>query len=125
MEEGPEKYPSSLVVLHCDLSSAWFPQVSADGGTTWTTIGTLGNGQDTSTFYTGSEAVAAADNNPNVVFRYQDFGDAMGDYCYVDDMSVTGIALGGPAERHICLVGCKLGFLQQDVFLMDKVLSFS
>lgn len=65
--------------------------VEVNTGSGWTAIASLGNGQDNSTFYNGtSNLSAAADQNPNFQVRYRDAGDALGDYCYAEDLTVSG-----------------------------------
>ncbi|HEY0938486.1 MAG TPA: hypothetical protein VGE08_00190 [Steroidobacter sp.] len=69
--------------------------VSINGGTTWTTALTLVNGQDNSALYSASSVPVNADNNANVVVRFRTSVGHTSDYCYGDNIVVTGTASGG------------------------------
>ena len=60
-------------------------------GSGWSVIASLTNGQDNNTFYSGTVNLSsAADNNPNFQIRYRVVGNALGDYCYAEDTTITG-----------------------------------
>lgn len=69
--------------------------VSIDGGSTWTTALTLADGQDDSSLYSSGSVAANADNNANVVIRFRTNVGQSSDYCYGDNITVTGMASGG------------------------------
>jgi hypothetical protein len=73
--------------------------VEVNTGSGWTAIASLGNGQDTSTFFSGTVSLsAAADQNPSFQVRYRAAGDALGDYCYAEDLTVSGTPASGPTN---------------------------
>ena len=60
-------------------------------GSGWTAIGTLNNGQDNSTFFSGTtNNIAGANQNANFQVRYRGNGATTGDYCYAEDITITG-----------------------------------
>jgi glutamine amidotransferase-like uncharacterized protein len=63
-------------------------------GSGWTVVGVLSNGQDNRSWYAGSYGPNGADNNPNVQIRFRVIG-AAADYCYVDDVAISGESGGG------------------------------
>ncbi|MCL4529978.1 MAG: hypothetical protein M1282_11255 [Chloroflexi bacterium] len=74
------------------LESGEYCYVEYNTGSGWVTIGSLTNGQDTSTFYSGTtSSISGADNNPNFQVRYRiQTGSSSGDYCYAEDTTVSG-----------------------------------
>ena len=64
--------------------------ISVDGGGSWTTIFTLGNGQDDKVYRVGVAAPAGISDNAQVVLRFRAQTGASGDYCYGDNVQVTG-----------------------------------
>lgn len=69
--------------------------VSINGGSTWTTALTVANGQDNSALYSASSVPVNADNNANVVVRFRTNVGQTNDYCYGDNIVVTGNTSGG------------------------------
>jgi hypothetical protein len=69
--------------------------VSINGGSTWTTALTVVDGQDNSALYSASSVAVNADNNANVVVRFRTNVGQSNDYCYGDNVLVTGTASGG------------------------------
>jgi len=68
-------------------------------GSGWTAIGILNDGQDNSTFFSGTtNNIAGADQNANFQVRYRGSGATTGDYCYAEDVTVSG-AVGTPATN--------------------------
>ncbi len=74
--------------------------VSTNGGTTWTTVLTLGDGQDSGSQYTASASPAGIDNNTQVVLRFRGTGATTGDYCYAHAAIVRGTG-GAPTQPDI------------------------
>lgn len=73
--------------------------VEINTGSGWTAIGTLNNGQDTSAFYNGtSNNIAGADQNANFQVRYRGNGATTGDYCYAEDITVSGTSGSVPTN---------------------------
>ncbi len=68
----------------------------SNNGSTWTAIGTLNDGQDNSTFFSGTTSnIVGADQNASFRVRYRGNGFTTGDYCYAEDITITGTASGG------------------------------
>ncbi len=67
-----------------------YAEASTNGGANWTTVLTLGDGQDGGSTYTASASPAGIDNNPNVVLRFRGTGATTGDYCYGHAAIVRG-----------------------------------
>lgn len=80
------------------LEDGDFCYVEVNTGSGWTAIASLTNGQDNSTFYSGTVGVSGADNNPNFQVRYRDAGNALGDYCYAEDLTVSGTSGSTPTD---------------------------
>lgn len=81
---------SSLEASPADKCHA---EYSTDNGATYTSVLTLANGQDTSTFFSGTYALpASAENNPVFMIRYRAAGNLASDYCYGETVTVTGSA---------------------------------
>jgi len=73
------------------LESADHCYVEVNTGSGWSAIGTLNDGQDTSTFFNGTaNNIAGADQNANFQVRYRGNGATTGDYCYAEDITVSG-----------------------------------
>ena len=69
-------------------------------GSGWTVIGTVANGQDNSTFYNGTASnISGAGQNANFQVRYRiQTANGTGDYCYAEDITVTGTAGAAPTN---------------------------
>ncbi|AOS96039.1 hypothetical protein AUP74_00569 [Microbulbifer aggregans] len=67
-----------------------YAEVSTDGGSSWTTVITVENGQDNGTIFTGSASPAGMDNNTQVQVRFRGTGATTGDYCYGQSVTVNG-----------------------------------
>ena len=65
-------------------------EVSNDGGSSWVNAITLNNGQDNSALYTATSVAIDADNKSQLVIRYRNAGSDYYDYCYGDNVLVTG-----------------------------------
>lgn len=67
--------------------------VEINTGSGWSAIASLTNGQDNSAFNTGTVNLSsAAANNPNFQIRYRIVANALGDYCYGENTTITGTA---------------------------------
>ena len=75
-------------------------EASTNGGTSWTTVLTLGDGQDGGNQYTASASPAGIDNNAQVVLRLRGTGATSGDYCYAHAAIVRGTG-GAPTQPDI------------------------
>jgi len=68
-------------------------------GSGWTAIGTLNDGQDNSVFINGTTAnISGADQNANFQVRYRGNGATTGDYCYAEDITVSGTSGAVPTS---------------------------
>lgn len=84
------------------LESADYCYIEINTGSGWTAIGTLTDGQDTSVFFNGtSNNIAGANQNANFQVRYRGNGATTGDYCYAEDITVTGTAGAAPTNTPI------------------------
>jgi hypothetical protein len=73
-----------------------YAEVSIDGGQNWATLIQLQDGQDDATFHNATLSPAGIDNNPNVVVRFRSTGNLLGDYCWGDNVTVSGSGSQGP-----------------------------
>ena len=84
------------------LESADHCYIEYNTGIGWTAIGTLNDGQDTSTFFNGTtNNIAGADQNASFQVRYRGNGATTGDYCYAEDITITGTAGTPPTSTPI------------------------
>ena len=65
-------------------------EVSTNGGSSWSTVVSVFNGNDNGTFFQGSINPGGADDNPAVQLRFRSTGAHAGDYCYGDNVTVSG-----------------------------------
>jgi hypothetical protein len=74
------------------LEDGEFCYVEYNTGSGWVTLGTVANGQDNSNFFSGTtNNISGADQNANFQVRYRiQTANASGDYCYAEDMTVSG-----------------------------------
>ncbi|MGB0133957.1 hypothetical protein [Dokdonella sp.] len=99
---------SSIAAYLLEWNDTCVTEISTNGGSSWTSVNTVVDGQDNGvTLYTTSASPAGIDNNPNVQVRLRSQGNNNADYCYFDDIEVTGT--GGtpppPACDYDCLPG--------------------
>ncbi len=82
------------------LESNEYCYVEYNTGSGWVVIGTVANGQDNSTFYNGiASNISGADNNANFQVRYRiQTANSVGDYCYAEDVTVTGTSGASPTN---------------------------
>src|SRR5258706_5500128 len=74
------------------LETAEFCYVEYNTGSGWVAMGSLTNGQDNSTFITGTTSnISGADINSNLQVRYRvQTTSSSADYCYAEDTTVSG-----------------------------------
>ncbi|WP_105102853.1 hypothetical protein [Microbulbifer pacificus] len=65
-------------------------EVSNNGGASWVNAITLVNGQDNSALYTANSVAIDADNKSSLIIRYRNSVNLNNDYCYGDNILVTG-----------------------------------
>lgn len=77
--------------------------VEYNAGAGWVVIGTVANGQDNSTFYNGTASnISGAENNANFQVRYRiQTANSSGDYCYAEDVTVSGIWGASPTSTPV------------------------
>jgi hypothetical protein len=75
------------------LESNEFCYAEINTGSGWSVIATLADGQDNSVFNSGTVSLsAAADNNANFQVRYRIAASSTGDYCYGENLTISGTA---------------------------------
>lgn len=71
-------------------------EVSSNGGTSWTSVVQVVNGQDDGvTMYSGSSTSAAYDDLANLTLRVRSSSNLNSDYCWADNITVTGDVISG------------------------------
>lgn len=83
-------------------------EVSTNGGGSWTAVNTVVNGQDNGyTMYTETASPSGSDDNANFQVRLRANGNQNSDYCYFDNIIVTGDPGGPPPPScdYDCLDG--------------------
>ena len=82
---------TSIAAYSLEGAEQCIAEVSTNGGSSWTAVNTVNNGQDDGvTLYTASASPSGLDNNGNVSIRLRASGNRNNDYCYFDDISVNG-----------------------------------
>ncbi len=82
-------------------------QVSTNGGSSWTNILQVVNGQDDGyTLYSGTVSPSGIDDNTNVKLRLRAVANGNADYCWFDDIYVQGTpGSGGGGSPEITVSG--------------------
>ncbi|MBE7536502.1 MAG: hypothetical protein HS124_12335 [Anaerolineales bacterium] len=81
------------------LENGDYCYIEVNTGSNWTAIGSITNGQDFSTYYNGTaDNIAGANQNANFQVRYRGNGATTGDYCYAEDITVTGTSGASPTN---------------------------
>lgn len=71
-------------------------EVSTNGGSTWTNVVQVVNGQDDGvTMYSGSSSSSAYDDISNLTLRVRSASNLNSDYCWADNIAVTGDVISG------------------------------
>lgn len=84
------------------LETGDYCYIEINTGSGWTAIGSITNGQDNSTFFNGTaNNISGASQNANFQVRYRGNGATTGDYCYAEDITVTGTAGAAPTNTPI------------------------
>ena len=79
-----------LAAYSLESSDMCYAEASTDGGTTWSTLVSIANGSDNSSFYSYSGSPTNIDNNSNFQLRVRSSGNRNNDYCYIDNILVAG-----------------------------------
>ncbi len=94
-------YSRVSIALHVAASSlesadSCVAEVSIDGGASWANALTVTDGQDNGALYAVSTVAVNADNLTNLVIRFR-ANASSGDYCYGDNVVVSGVTTVGAA----------------------------
>lgn len=84
----------NLAATSLETGEECYAEVSVNGGGNWITVVSVQNGDDNGTFFQGAVSPAAADDNSALQLRFRSTGGHAGDYCYGDNVTVSG-AEGG------------------------------
>lgn len=88
-----------------EAPDACVAEVSVNGGGSWAEVNRVADGQDDGyTLYTASASPAGVDNNPAITIRLRAAATDNADYCYFDNIIVSGNA-APPACAYDCLSG--------------------
>ncbi len=79
-------------VAASSLEAGEYCRVEYNTGSGWLSAASITDGQDNSTYFSGTLSnIAGADNNANFQVRYRvQSGNTTGDYCYAEDTTVSG-----------------------------------
>ena len=80
-----------------------YAEVSADGGGSWSTVVEVHNGN--ATFFSGTVSSTGLDDKADVQLGFRATGHHNGDYCWGDNVTVTGPPDGGDPEPDIAYSG--------------------
>lgn len=80
-----------LAAYSLESTDMCYAEASTDGGSTWSTLVSIANGSDNSSFYSYSGSPTNADDNSNFQLRVRSAGNRTNDYCYLDNIVVEGI----------------------------------
>lgn len=98
---------TSIAASQLEGSDQCTAEVSSNAGSSWTAVNSVANGQDDGvTLYTTQASPAGADNNGAFQIRLRSAGNSNSDYCYFDNIVVTGTETTPPAScDYDCLPG--------------------
>ena len=82
-----------------------YAEVSTNGGGAWTQLVHVGNGNDNGTYFSNTVSPAGADNNASLQLRFRGTGGQTGDYCWGDEVTVSGTPGGIDPEPDISISG--------------------
>jgi len=99
------KVTMNLAATSLDSGEGCYAEVSTNGGSSWAPVVTVQNGNDNGTFFTGTVSPSGADNNSNMKLRFRSTGGKKPDYCWGDEVTVSGISDGTVTEPDITVSG--------------------
>jgi hypothetical protein len=73
-------------------SDTCYAEASINGGSSWSTLVSVANGSDNSSFYSYNGSPTGVDNNNNFKLRIRASANRNNDYCYLDNIIITGNA---------------------------------
>lgn len=85
-----------LAAYSLERTDMCYAEASTNGGASWSTLVSIANGNDNSSFYSYNGPVANADNNADFQLRVRSAGNRNNDYCYLDNVFVQGTPNTGP-----------------------------
>jgi len=95
----------NLAATSLETNDSCYAEYSTDDGGAWSTLVEVHNGNDTGTFFSATVMTAAADDNADLQLRFRSTGANPGDYCWGDEVSVTGTPGGIDPEADIAVSG--------------------
>jgi len=78
-----------------EKNDACYGELSTNGGASWSPVVEILDGDGSGTYRSGTVSPAGASNNANLRLRFRLAGKGKGDYCWGDEVVVTGVPLGG------------------------------
>ncbi|MEP6882456.1 MAG: hypothetical protein ABI866_10715 [Dokdonella sp.] len=98
---------TSIAASLLEATDKCVAEVSTNGGTSWTAVNTVSDGQDDGvTLYTTSASPSGIDNNVSLKVRLRSQGGDNADYCYFDNIVLTGtVSTPPPTCDYDCLSG--------------------
>ncbi len=95
----------NLAATSLESADDCYAEYSVDGGNQWLVLVELHNGDDTGEFISGTASPASASDNPNLRLRFRATGRNPGDYCWGDNVAVTGTAAPVNPEPDLIVLG--------------------
>lgn len=95
----------SLAATSLESNDSCYAEVSTNAGGSWSTVVEVHNGNDTGKFFSATVAPETADDNPDMQLRFRSTGANPGDYCWGDEVSVTGTPGGIDPKADISVNG--------------------
>jgi hypothetical protein len=95
----------NLAATSLEKNDHCYAEVSTNGGSSWTTVVEVHNGNDNGTFFSNTVSPAGADDNADLQIRFRATGRNNGDYCWGDEVTVSGTPGGVVTEPDISLGG--------------------
>ncbi len=99
----------AATALEASTNDTCYAEYSSDGGSNWTVLLQLVDGQDDGIFHVASLSDASMDDNPDLRIRFRSTGDDLGDYCWGDEVLISG-TLGGLTPAPELSVASSLNF---------------
>jgi len=84
----------NLAAMGLQKSDVCHAELSNDGGSTWSPVLTVGDGDDSGTFQSGTVSPPGASDNANLRLRIRMTGKGKGDKCWGDEIVVRGVPMG-------------------------------
>ncbi len=95
----------NLAATSLEKNDDCYAEVSTNGGSSWSTVVEVHNGNDNGTFFSNTVTPAGADDNADLQLRFRATGRHNGDYCWGDEVTVSGTPGVIETEPDISLSG--------------------